>query len=84
MKVQIETRRGMLAWIVWSLLAGWGLMNVIEAFVPDRWTPFVIAAIALAGVVWAWRQARWAGRMRKQLEADMTILAMQAEDEDLR
>lgn len=84
MKVQIETRRAMLVWIAWSLLAGIGLMTVVNALVPDDWTPFVIAVFAAAGVVWAAKQARWAGQQRKAIERDMVIFQMQAEDEDLR
>lgn len=84
MTVQIHTRRAMLLWIAWSLLAGIGLMTVINALVPDDWTPAVIVAIALAGIVWAARQARWANQQLKAMQRDMVIFQMQADDEDLR
>lgn len=74
MKVQIETRRAMALWIAWSLLAGIGLMTVIDAAFPEDWTPFVIAAIALGAVPWAIREHRWAGRQRKAFEGDMERL----------
>lgn len=84
MNVQIETRRAMVAWIVWSLLAGIGLMTVVDAIVPDDWTPFVIAAFAAAAIPWAWRESRWAKRQREAIERDMAIFQMQVDDEDLR
>lgn len=52
------------------LLAGIGLATVSGWLLPDGWEPVPTLVLALGGIVWAVREARWTARMRKQIQAD--------------
>lgn len=59
--------------ILQPLLAGVGIMAIIDWTTPDAWEPFVIFAVVLSVTPWLIRNYRWSKRMQKELEHDMAM-----------
>lgn len=67
------------ALIVFPLLAGVGIADLMEDYVPEAWQPWLILGVALAAIPWSIREARWAKGMQRKIEADVAELQRIAE-----